>query len=69
MARKRRKEDAEATFLKIAEEDQDFKKELFARIKEKDLAHQRSMENLTSSMQTVGNAIVAGMSSLTQALR
>ena len=69
MARKRGKEDAEATFLKIAKEDQDFKKELFARIKEKDLAHQRNMENLTSSMQTVGNAIVAGMSSLTQALR
>ena len=67
MARKHGKDDVEAKFLKIAREDQDFKKDLFAHIKENDLAHQRSMENLTSTMQTVGNA--TGMSSLTQALR
>ena len=38
-------------------------------MKENDLAHQRSMENLTSILQTVGNAIIAGFSSLTQVLR
>ena len=44
-------------------------KRAFCSYKKNDVAHQRSMENLMSTMQTVYNAIVAGMSSLTQALR